>query len=92
MNRLNLVLIDLELDEQVSVFTLASSQLVLIQVDNDGESLNFAIHNRLSRLDLMVTLDRLLIAHRLLLSLVPFNLFEVDSLDSKSLSLVAQLN
>ena len=92
MNRLNLVLIDLELDEQVPVFTLASSQLVLIQVDNDGESLNFAIHNRLSRLDLMVTLDCLLIAHRLLLSLVPFNLFEVDSLDSKSLSLVAQLN
>ena len=92
MNRLNLVLIDLELDEQVPVFTLASSQLVLIQVDNDGESLNLAIHNRLSRLDLMVTLDRLLITHRLLLSLVPFNLFEVDSLDSKSLSLVAQLN
>ena len=45
-DRFDLVLVELELDEQVPILALTPGKFVLIQVDNDSEALNLAIHCR----------------------------------------------
>ena len=88
----NLILVNLELDQDVSVLTLAPRELLLVQVDDHVQALDFSIIRFLNLFDARVRLDLLFFPDGFLVCLVPLNLVEVGLLDSQSLPLQTELN
>ena len=88
----NLILVNLKLNQDVSVLTLAPRELFLVQVDDHVQALDFSIIRFLNLFDARVRLDLLFFPDGFLVCLVPLNLVEVGLLDSQSLLLQTELN
>ena len=88
----NLILVNLKLDQDVSVLALAPCELLLVQVDDHVQALDFSIIRFLNLLDASVRLDLLFFPDGFLVRLEPLDLVEVGLLDSQGLLLQTELN
>jgi len=84
---LNLVLVDFELHEKVSVLALPPVQLVPVEVDHDCQSIDLNLHLQPLILQSVVALYVLFFDQDWLTSLVVANLVQVGIFDSQDLRL-----
>ena len=87
---LNLVLVDFELHEKVSVLTLPPVKLVPIEVDHDCQSVDLKLHLQPLILQSVVALDLLFLFDDWLTSLIVANLVQIGFFHSQDFCLVTE--
>ena len=78
---LEITLEDLDFNKQIPVVTFSARQLLLVQIDNDSESVDFDLFDLGNSLRSLLRLYLYLLFFCLQLHLVPLFLVEVDLID-----------